>query len=325
MIPGVEPQYLLFIIGAVVMVMLAVFIITAMTIAVVTYEENPVQDRLLKLQQTHAAEVRMMYGAKGPFDDLFEALIKFSGPLSKAYFKQTEAETRKIKSMLLAAGQPETDAHVARLFATKAAVGILLAVVFLLVTMLFVQSVIVLAAAIFGFLVGTMIPTVILRIKGSRRQNEIRFKLPDTLDLMVVCVEAGLGLDATIKRVADETTKLAPEISHEFKRLNRELGAGVPRMEAFQNLGDRSGVDSMKSLCALIIQSDKLGTSIADVLRIYADDLRVKRRQRAEELASKASIKMTVVLVFLVFPAMFIVLLGPMVIQLFQTFVEGGA
>jgi tight adherence protein C len=137
---------------------------------------------------------------------------------------------------------------------------------------------------------------------------------------MVVCVEAGLGLDATIQRVAEETERIAPEISHEFKRLNKELNAGISRAEAFQNLGQRAGVDELRSLCAMVIQSDKMGTSVADTLRVFADDLRVKRRQKAEELAAKASIKMTFPLVFFVFPPLFIVLMGPIVIQASQQF-----
>ena len=163
-----------------------------------------------------------------------------------------------------------------------------------------------------------------LRTAGNARPPRAPAALLE-LNRMPYFLGADVGSTKTHVLVADETGRLAPEISHEFKRLNRELNAGIPRVEAFQNLGDRAGVDSMKSLCALIIQSDKLGTSIADVLRIYADDLRVKRRQRAEELASKASIKMTFVLVFFVFPSMFIVLLGPMVITVYKTFFEGGA
>ena len=105
MFGGIAPEHILFIIGAIVMVMFAVFIVTAMSIAVITYEENPVQDRLLKLRQVHAAEVKALYGQKGPFDDLFESMIKVSGPLAKAYFRQTEAETKKIRAWLLAASR----------------------------------------------------------------------------------------------------------------------------------------------------------------------------------------------------------------------------
>ena len=111
---------------------------------------------------------------------------------------------------------------------------------------------------------------------------------------------------------------MAPELAQEFKRLTRELNAGISRTEAFQALGSRSGVEELKSLCALIIQTDKLGTSIGDTLRIYADDMRTKRRQRAEELASKASVKMTLPLVFFIFPSIFVVTVGPGAINIME-------
>jgi tight adherence protein C len=141
---------------------------------------------------------------------------------------------------------------------------------------------------------------------------------------MVVCVEAGLSLDATIQRVADETERIAPELSYELKRLNKELSAGIPRTEALQALGQRVGVDELRSLCGMIVQADKMGTSIADTLRIYADDLRTRRRQRAEELAAKAGIKMTFPLVLFIFPPLFIILMGPIVINAVQSFTPMG-
>jgi tight adherence protein C len=163
-------------------------------------------------------------------------------------------------------------------------------------------------------------PQFMLKNKAQKRKVEIRYTMPDALDLMVVCVEAGLSLDATIHRVADEMDGMAPEIAHEFKRLNKELSAGIARLEAFQNMGVRSGVDELRSLCAMIVQSDKMGTSVADTLRVYADDLRTKRRQKAEELAAKASIKMTFPLVLFIFPPLFIILMGPVVIKTLQSF-----
>jgi tight adherence protein C len=224
--------------------------------------------------------------------------------------------------LLTEAGLPESEEHVAQFLAKRVATGLVIG------SLLFVAALVLmpglLSLALFGllggFMIGSLIPQFGLKAQATRRKTELRYTMPDTLDLMVVCVEAGLGLDATIQKVAEETERMAPEISHEFKRLNKELSAGISRIEAFQNLGHRAGVDELRSLCAMIIQADKMGTSVSDTLRVFADDLRTKRRQKAEELASKASIKMTFPLVFFIFPPLFIILMGPMIIQTINHF-----
>jgi tight adherence protein C len=138
--------------------------------------------------------------------------------------------------------------------------------------------------------------------------------LPDALDLLVICVEGGLGLDQSIARVADELEYTHPELSDEFHLINLEMRVGRSRLEALQELADRTGVDDVKALVGMLVQTDRFGTDLAQALRVHADSLRTKRRQRAEEQAAKTSVKMVPPLVFFVFPALFVVLLGPAVV-----------
>ncbi|MBL8207748.1 MAG: type II secretion system F family protein [Blastocatellia bacterium] len=172
----------------------------------------------------------------------------------------------------------------------------------------------VLLSAIFGL----FIPSFILSRLITKRQEKIARALPDAIDLMVVCVEAGLGLNAALQRVGREMELVEPVLSNELAITNREIRAGKPRDEALRNLGDRTGVDDIKSLVAMLIQSDRFGTSIASSLRVFADSMRTKRRQRAEEMVSKASIKLIFPLLLFIFPALLIVLLGPALITLYR-------
>jgi tight adherence protein C len=169
----------------------------------------------------------------------------------------------------------------------------------------------VLAGGVFGFL----LPDAALRMKIRRRQEDITDALPDGLDLLVVCVEAGLGLNAAFVKITEEFQISSPALSEEFDVVNREMVAGKPRQEALRALSERTGVEDVKSLVAMLIQTEKLGTSLAQSLRVHSDSLRTRRRQRAEEAAAKTTIKLVFPLVFLMFPALFIVILGPGAIQ----------
>jgi tight adherence protein C len=172
----------------------------------------------------------------------------------------------------------------------------------------------VLVAIIAGFL----LPDFLLRWKIRKRQEEITDSLPDGLDLLVVCVEAGLGLNASFVKITEEFKLSSPELSEEFDIVNREMVAGKPRQEALRALTERTGVEDVKSLVAMLIQTEKLGTSLAQSLRVHSDSLRTRRRQQAEERAAKTTIKLVFPLVFLLFPALFIVILGPGVIQIIE-------
>lgn len=155
-----------------------------------------------------------------------------------------------------------------------------------------------------------------LRLRVNRRTRAISEALPDTLDLMVVCLEAGLGLDATIHRVGEERSTLDDPLGKEFNQVAFELRSGRSRAEALRTLADRNGVEELKSLTGLIIQSDKLGASMGKTLRAHADLVRTKRRQRAEETARKLPIKILFPLATMILPALFIVIMGPAYLKL---------
>ena len=166
--------------------------------------------------------------------------------------------------------------------------------------------------------VGYMLPGMVLGRMAKKRQKMIRLGLPDALDLMVVSVEAGLGLDQAIQRVADEMAYAHPALADELRLINLELRAGKARSEALHNLGVRTGVEDVESLVAMLVQTDKFGTSVAQSLRVHSDTLRVKRRQRAEEAAAKTGVKMVFPLVFCIFPAVWVVTIGPAIIKFVQ-------
>lgn len=167
-------------------------------------------------------------------------------------------------------------------------------------------------------IVGFLLPDFAVRGMIRKRQEEITDSLPDGLDLLVVCVEAGLGLNAAFVKITEEFRLSSPALSEEFDIVNREMVAGKPRQEALRALSDRTGVEDVKSLVAMLIQTEKLGTSLAQSLRVHSDSLRTRRRQKAEEAAAKTTIKLVFPLVFLLFPALFIVILGPGVIQIIK-------
>ena len=169
---------------------------------------------------------------------------------------------------------------------------------------------------VMGVLFGYLFPVAFVRWKVRKRQEDITDALPDALDLMVVCVEAGLGLNAAFVKISEEFKLSSPTLSEELDIVNREMVAGKPRQEALRALSDRTGVAEVKSLVAMLIQTEKLGTSLAQSLRVHSDSLRTKRRQRAEEAAAKTTIKLVFPLVFLLFPALFVVILGPGFIQI---------
>lgn len=169
-----------------------------------------------------------------------------------------------------------------------------------------------------GGLVGYLLPTMWLKQKIKSNQRQLQYGLPDSLDLMVVCVEAGLTVDAAMQRVGQELAIAHPAISREFAITHMETRVGLARSEALKNLGARTGSQPLASLASMLAQAERFGTSIGQALRIHADSLRQSRQAAAEELAAKASVKMSFPLVLFIFPATFIVLAGPVVIGLMK-------
>jgi tight adherence protein C len=178
-----------------------------------------------------------------------------------------------------------------------------------------------LLVAIAGSALGYLLPTMALGRLAKRRQHRIRLGLADALDLLVVSVEAGLGLDQALQRVGEEIEFAHPDLSDELRLINLELRAGKARSDALKNLGDRTGVDDIISLVAMLVQTDKFGTSVAQSLRVHSETVRTKRRQRAEEAAAKTGVKMVFPLVFCIFPAIFVVTIGPAAIKFVQVIV----
>jgi tight adherence protein C len=165
---------------------------------------------------------------------------------------------------------------------------------------------------------GFMVPDFWLGNRIKARQTKIRLGLPEALDLMVICTEAGLGLDQAMNRVAEELRVSQPEIRDELCLVNLEQKAGRPRDEALKNLADRTDLDSVRALTTTLIQADTFGTSIAKTLRVYSDTLRTTRRQQAEEMAAKTTVKLVFPLVLFIFPSIFVVALGPSAITLME-------
>jgi tight adherence protein C len=170
--------------------------------------------------------------------------------------------------------------------------------------------------ALGGGIIGYILPALYLRLKASDRQEGIQKALPDVLDLLTVSVEAGLGFDAALTKVIEKTRGV---LSEEFNRMLQEVKMGKPRREALKDLGQQLGNDDLQSFVGALIQADQLGISIGNVLRLQSEQMRSKRRQKAEEKAMKAPIKMLIPMVLFIFPTIFIVLMGPAVIQFMET------
>lgn len=170
---------------------------------------------------------------------------------------------------------------------------------------------------------GFSLPSLWLGRKTAQRQKQIRNGLPDALDLMIVCIEAGSSIDQSILKASDELDLPYPALAEELRLVTTEMRAGKPRLEAFKNFASRTKVDEVRSLVAMLIQTDRFGTSVAQALRTHAEVSRTKRRQNAEERAAKISVKLVFPLVFCLFPALYIAILGPAVVQYLTEFKPG--
>jgi tight adherence protein C len=226
---------------------------------------------------------------------------------------KSPSEMTKLQQRLVTAGYRNREALLI-FFGIR--MGFALLAFILLSTPLLIRPNMAIALAGCGF--GYLLPSMGLGRIAKRRQHRIRLGLPDVLDLLVVSVEAGLGLDQAIQRVGEELAFAHPELSDELRLINLELRAGKGRSEALRNLADRTQVDDVVSLVAMLVQTDKFGTSVAQSLRVHSETVRTKRRQRAEEAAAKTGVKMVFPLVFCIFPAIWVVTIGPAAIKFIQ-------
>jgi len=228
-------------------------------------------------------------------------------------------ETSVVRDLLTHAGFPSPSAPA---IYVGARVTLAAALAFLAFTVCGLAGVPLLGAmvgALWGAAMGWVGPAFWVGSKVAQRQREMIRALPDALDLLVVCVEAGLGLNQALVRVAEEIGSVSPVLAMQFALCNLEMRGGMPREDALRNLADRTGLEDIRSFVTMLVQTDRFGTAIAEALRTHSDTLRTKRRQRAEEAAAKTAIKMLFPLVFFIFPALFVVILGPAVIQVIET------
>jgi tight adherence protein C len=174
--------------------------------------------------------------------------------------------------------------------------------------------------ALVGALLGYVLPDFIVKRMAARHAKRIENGLPDALDLLIICIEAGSSLDQSIVKASDELAVSHPALASELRMVTTEIRAGKPRLEAFRNFAERTQVEDVRSLVTMLVQTDRFGTSIAQALRVHADTSRTKRRQRAEERAAKIGVKLVFPLVLCIFPAVYIVCIGPAVIAVYRAF-----
>jgi tight adherence protein C len=246
--------------------------------------------------------------------------LKIVDPLGSLIKPKGEQDIYKMKKGLVRAGYRKSNAMMIYygmkvLFAILLPVGLLFFKVFLTKAMPFVSF---MTFSIVMALIGYFLPNYWLTLVTAQRKSKIMEGFPDALDLMVVCVEAGMGLDAAIFRAGREIELKNKVISEEFKLLSLELRAGKTRREALRNLAMRIDLEDVNSLISLLIQTDRFGTSIAQALRVHSDSMRDKRHQMAEEIAAKLPVKLVFPLIMFIFPSLFVVLLGPAAIRIYR-------
>ncbi len=232
--------------------------------------------------------------------------------------QERSANQTQVRLRLIQAGYPNASAVPMYLGSRVALPAVLAIGSMILMPALGKSPLVTLIMTIYFGAMGYVLPSMIVgrRIKG--RQKQMQKALPDALDMLVVSVEAGLGLNQALVRVSEEIDRISPVLSEQLGLVNLEIRAGTAREEALRNLAERTGLQDISSLVGMLIQTERFGTSVAQALRVHADTMRTKRRQRAEEAAAKTTIKLIFPLVFCIFPAMFVVILGPALIQIYQ-------
>jgi tight adherence protein C len=293
------------------------FIIWSM-LTLISQRNSRAAERLERFSRPAAAkelEPARETNARDAVQGLLEKAVAFSKPLMPT----TELEQSKLKTKLANAG-----------FRSEKAASVFLGIKFVFfvimsligVSVFFPQYGLRVVGLVWmaGFAaVGLYLPEILLWWIRRKRQTEIFLTLPDALDLMVVCVESGLGLDAAMRRVCEEMKEHAPVICEELALANLQLQMGRPRRDVLHDLGVRTGVDDVRSLAAILIQADRFGSSVAQALRVQSDSMRTRRKQLAEEKAAKTAVQLIFPLVLFIFPGIFVVLVGPAAIQIART------
>jgi tight adherence protein C len=290
-------------------------------LSMISNRNSQALDRLSRLSRPASlAEIEdpLKAGKGNKFQGLTDAVKSISKPL----MPQGEVEQNALKTKLANAGFRSDAAPM--VYSGIRLVS--LAVAFLISVAIFVpgrpfgwkmlQGIVIMTGC------GFYLPSLILWYLRSKRQQEIFLTLPDALDLMVVCVESGLGLDAALRKVTEEMGAHAKTICEEFSLANFQLQMGRPRREVLHDLGVRTGVDDVKSLAAILIQADRFGSSIAQALRVQSDSMRTRRKQLAEEKAAKTAVQLLFPLILFIFPGIFVVLVGPAAINIMENLLK---
>lgn len=252
------------------------------------------------------------------FDEEKQGLVtKIINPLHRIIAPKEGYGQQKYKLKLIQAGLRSKQAY-RYYFAAKVILAILLPVVYLTVDAFYSISKQAVGLSVILLVLGFFLPNLFIAFLTAKRQDLMVKSLPDALDLMVVCVEAGLGLDMTFKRVGDEIRDLNKDLSDEFYLTNLEVRAGKPREESFYNMAARTGIAEVHNLMTILAQTSRFGTSVATALRVHADAMRVKRRQVAEEMAAKSAVKLVFPLILFIFPTLMIVLAGPAALRIIR-------
>ena len=302
-------------------VFLVVFSIFSAALIFFGRRRHPVARRILELQEQAST------GGKRPktgvFDIQKEKLVETAADVLRGlgrFTRQSEKKKSRLRASLVQAGYNAEES--VRMFV---GIKMLSAIVFLVLFFLAglhgnrtPSTLFLLSLTGFGF--GILLPNMVLNHAIQKRQEQIARSLADAIDLLVISVEAGLGLNAALLRVGQDMAVRCKPISEEFGRVNQELRTGVSREKALRNLSQRNRVEDLRIFVGALVLTDRLGTSIADTLRVQADSLRTRLRQKAEEQAAKAGIKMLFPLVFFILPALIIILMGPAVISVLRTF-----
>ncbi|HQR07741.1 MAG TPA: type II secretion system F family protein [Gemmatales bacterium] len=286
------------------------------------------EERLSKLGRTPSMmdlDLNSGRGSTGSVDRKMQSIIDKAMAFAKPMMPKTEIEQSKLRQELAMAGFRSEKAP--KVFMGIRTICLVIASLFLITIVLPMNTPdgdpfnIVAAiqnapvTILLTLLLGLFGPSFVLMYLRRKRQESIFLTLPDVLDLMVVCVESGLGLDAAMRKVCEEMRDHAPIITEEFNIANFQLQMGRTRRDVLHDLGVRTGVDDMKSLAAILVQADRFGSSVGQALRVQSDSMRIRRRQIAEEKAAKTAVKLIFPLVLFIFPGIFVVLAGPAAIQ----------
>jgi tight adherence protein C len=303
--------------GILILMFLAIFAMVLAIAFIIKNRQGNTKDRLDKLVGNQESSTKS--GAPAKFlsqkQDTFASRI--SRPLHKLSSIEKRSVRQKMQLRLIKAGY-HSDQAIYNYLAAKILCPLIFVGIFIFTRMVYKFETQVIISIILLLVIGFFLPSIWVYLMTKTRQERVLKGLPDALDLMVVCVESGLGIDMTFKRVGDEMRPLCKDLSEEFALTNLEVRAGISREDAFKNMNLRIGLSEINSLMTMLTQTSRFGTSLAKSLRVHADGMRTKRRQLAEETAAKSAVKLVFPLVLFIFPAIFVVLIGPGAIKIIK-------